>query len=199
MYVNELALKRDDDGNPYLPQDEDYIRTLAGTANIGETKGLFDEWSPDFRQEMISSGLNDILKRIEVLCGLANGTLSDPETVDKTATEILSSKQRSAATVVDTQKALKNALDDLLYAMSAWCDIEGLAPRGAYNTSYDFDDSLVTDRDKQFTQDNQTVGMTSMPKYVFLMRNYKLKEETAKQWIAEAQSEQPETDLFQGA
>jgi A118 family predicted phage portal protein len=199
MYVNELALKRDNDGNPYLPQDEDYIRTLAGTANIGETKGLFDEWSPDFRQEMISSGLNDILKRIEVLCGLANGTLSDPETVDKTATEILSSKQRSAATVVDTQKALKNALDDLLYAMSAWCDIEGLAPRGAYTASYDFDDSLVTDRDKQFTQDNQTVGMTSMPKYVFLMRNYKLKEETAKQWIAEAQSEQPETDLFQGA
>jgi A118 family predicted phage portal protein len=139
------------------------------------------------------------LKRIEVLCGLANGTLSDPETVDKTATEILSSKQRSAATVVDTQKALQKSLDELLYAMSAWCDIEGLAPAGVFTAEYNFDDSLVTDRDKQFSQDGQTVGMTAMPKVVFLMRNYKLTEEVAKKWLADAQAEQPEVDLFPGA
>jgi len=198
MFVNELALKRDANGDPYLPKDEGYIRTLAGTANIGETKGLFEEWSPDFREAAINSGLNSNLKRIEFLVGLAYGTLSDPEAVDKTATEILSSKQRSAATVVDTQKALRKSLDDLLYAMDKWCDIEGI-PRGTYNVSYDFDDSLVTDRKQQFSQDNQVVGMNAMSKATFLMRNYKLDEATAKQWIAEAQAEQPEVDLFQGA
>ncbi|MFA5715005.1 MAG: phage capsid protein [Candidatus Paceibacterota bacterium] len=199
MYVNELAIKRDDDNNPYLPKDEDYIRTLASTANIGETKGLFDEWSPEFREAAINAGLNSILKRVEFLCGLAYGTLSDPETVDKTATEILSSKQRSAATIVDTQKSVKKAISDLLYAMSAWCDIEGLVPAGAYKEEYDFDDSLITDRDKQFSQDGQTVGMSAMPKVTFLMRNYKLDEPTAKKWLADAQAEQPEVDLFQGA
>lgn len=200
MFVNELALKRDEKtGLPYVPQDEDYIRTLAGTSNIGETKGLFDEWSPEFREAAINSGLNAVLKKIEFLCGLAYGTLSDPESVDKTATEILSSKQRSAATVVDTQKALQKSLDELLYAMSAWCDIEGLAPAGVFTAEYDFDDSLVTDRDKQFQHDNQTVGMTAMPKVVFLMRNYKLTEEVAKKWLADAQAEQPEVDLFPGA
>lgn len=200
MFVNELALKKDaKTGLPYVPQDEDYIRTLAGTSNIGDTKGLFDEWSPDFREAAINSGLNAVLKKIEFLCGLAYGTLSDPETVDKTATEILSSKQRSAATVVDTQKALQKSLDELLYAMSAWCDIEGLAPAGVFTAEYNFDDSLVTDRDKQFQHDNQTVGMTAMPKVIFLMRNYKLTEEVAKKWLADAQAEQPEADLFPGA
>lgn len=196
MFVNELALKRDDDGKPYVPKDEDYIRTLAGTSNIGDTKGLFDEWSPDFREAMIKAGLNDVKKEIEFLCGLAAGTLSDPQEVDKTATEILSSKQRSAATVVDAQKALRKTLDELLYAMSAWCDIEGLAPAGVFTAEYGFDDSLVTDRDKQFSQDNMTVGMMAMPKVTFLMRNYKLDEPTAKKWIAEAQAEQPEIDPF---
>jgi A118 family predicted phage portal protein len=196
MFVNELALKKDANGVPHLPKDEDYIRTLAGTSNIGETKGLFDEWSPDFRQAMISAGLNDVLKKIEFLCGLAYGTLSDPESVDKTATEILSSKQRSAATVVDTQKAMRKTLDELLYAMSAWCDIEGLVPAGVFTAEYDFDDSLVTDRDKQFSQDNITVGMMAMPKVTFLMRNYKLTEDVAKQWLADAQAEQPEIDPF---
>ena len=199
MFVNELALKRDTNNVPYLPQDEDYIRTLAGTSNIGDTKGLFDEWSPDFREAMIKAGLNDVKKEIEFLCGLAAGTLSDPQEVDKTATEILSSKQRSAATVVDTQKALQKSLDELLYAMSAWCDIEGLVPAGVFTAEYNFDDSLVTDRDKQFQQDNMTVSMSAMPKVTFLMRNYKLDEPTAKKWLADAKAEQPEVDLFTGA
>jgi hypothetical protein len=38
-----------------------------------------------------------------------------------------------------------------------------------------------------------------MPKVTFLMRNYKLDEPTAKKWLADAQAEQPEVDLFQGA
>jgi A118 family predicted phage portal protein len=200
MYVDELALSKDPKtGNPILPEGDDHIRVLAGTSNIGEGKHLFDDWSPEFREAAINNGLNSVLKRIEFLCGLAYGTLSDPDTVDKTATEILSSKQRSAATVVDTQKALETAVDNLLYAMTAWCDIENLAPRGEYNVAYEFDDSLVADRNQQFSYDTQTRGLGLMPAYVFLERNYKLDEATAKQWIAEAQAERPNDNLFDGA
>jgi A118 family predicted phage portal protein len=132
MFVNELALKKDaKTGLPYVPQDEDYIRTLAGTANIGDTKGLFDEWSPEFREAAINSGLNAVLKKIEFLCGLAYGTLSDPESVDKTATEILSSKQRSAATVVDAQKALRKSLDELLTRCQPGVILRGLRRPGS--------------------------------------------------------------------
>jgi hypothetical protein len=37
--------------------------------------------------------------------------------------------------------------------------------------------------------------MGMMPKYIFLMRNYKLDEKTAKRWIAEVVSEQPESTI----
>jgi A118 family predicted phage portal protein len=199
MYVDQLALKKDAvTGEPYLP-DDDYVRTINATGNIGENNKLFADWSPEFRQEAINAGLNSVLKRIEFLCGLAYGTISDPESVDKTATEILSSKQRSAATVVDTQKALKKSLDDLLYAMSAWCDIEGLSTSGIYNVTYDFDDSLVTNKELQMTQDRATVGMNAMPLTEFLMRNYNLDESTAKRWVEEAAPKVDETSLFSGA
>jgi A118 family predicted phage portal protein len=200
MYVDELALKKDPKtGEPIIPQGDDHIRVLAGTSNIGEGKHLFDAWSPEFREAAINSGLNSVLKKIEFLCGLSYGILSDPNVEAKTATEIKITKQRFYSTVTDTQKSLENALTDLLYAMSVYCDLERLAPRGDYNTIYGWDDSVVTDEDSRFSHDSQAVGISAMPKWKFLERNYKLDEATAKKWIAEAQAERPDDNLFDGA
>jgi A118 family predicted phage portal protein len=121
IYVDEQAFDKDTNGKPKLPNNRLY-RPLDSSANIGEGKKLFEEWSPEFRHEALSSGLNSIFKRIEFNVGLAYGTLSDPQEVDKTATEVINAKQRSASTVVDNQKALAAALDDLFYAMPAWMD-----------------------------------------------------------------------------
>ena len=85
------------------------------------------------------------MKRIEFQCGLAYGTLSDPQNVDKTATEIMASKQRSYSTVKSIQHALQVALDDLLYAMNAYADLYQLAPAGSYTAVYNWDDSIVND------------------------------------------------------
>jgi A118 family predicted phage portal protein len=187
LYVDETAFDKNSEGKPILPHKRLY-RTLKLSSQVGKDE-MFEEWSPDLREENLLRGLNAILKRIEFTCGLAYGTLSDPEEVDKTATEILSSKQRSAATFVDTQKALAEALDQLIYAMNAWCDLEKLAPAGGYDTAYTFDDSLITDRDKQFSQDQQVVGMGAMGKVEFRMRTYGESEEVARQKVAEAQAE----------
>lgn len=195
LYVDELAFDRGDDDKPKLP-DKRLIRTLKGAGQIGKDAEFFKEWTPTLREANLLNGLNAILKRIEFVCGLAYGTLSDPEEIDRTATEILSSKQRSAATVVDGQKALQTALDQLLYAMNVWADIENLASRGGYEAIYEFDDSLVTDSQQQFSHDQTVVGMKAMPKVEFLVRNYGLSEEKAREWIAQAQAEQPEIDLF---
>ena len=195
VYVDTLAFGKDSAGKPKLPDNRLY-RTIDTGGEIGAgSNKLFEGWTPDFREASIISGLDAILKKVEYNCGLAYGTLSDPQTVDKTATEIKISRQRTYATVTDTQKALRNALDELLYAMDVWATIAGLAPRGAYAATYDFDDSVVTDKELQMAQDRQTVGMGAMPKAVFLMRNYGLDEATAKKWIAETQAEQP-ADMF---
>ena len=143
-------------------------------------------------------GLDAILKRIEFVCGLAYGTISDPNAVDRrTEIKIASSKQRSYATIVDTQKALQGALEQLLWAMDTWATIGRLAPRGAYQTAFTFDDSVVVDTDARFQQDMRLVTAGLMSKVEFRVRNFKESEAVAKAKIAEAQGEmQAQADLF---
>lgn len=192
IFVDVLAFGKDADGKPKLPD-----RRLYRALETGSTEGdLYHEWTPEFRDASIKSGLDAILKRIEYNCGLAYGTLSDPQSVDKTATEIKTSKQRSYATVTDTQKKLEEALDDLLYAMDVWCTLGKLAPAGTYEVVYDFDDSVIVDKDLQFQQDLRLVGQGIMGKVEFRMRNFGESEEVAKQKIAEVQSEQPAEPMF---
>lgn len=195
VYADIEAFDKTSDGKPILP-DRRLYRALKATGDIGDQNKLFEEWTPQFREASILSGLDSLLKRIEFQCGLAYGTISDPNSIEKTATEIASAKQRSAATIVDTQKALKSALDDLLYAIDVLTtltpSLAGVASRGTFTTVYDFDDSLIVDRAAQRLEDRQDVTLGVMPKYVYLMQTRGLSEVDAKRWIAEAQNEQPE-------
>jgi A118 family predicted phage portal protein len=196
LYVDVLAFGKDKNGKPILPNKRLYRVLESGSAE-GE---LFQEWTPTLREVNILNGLDAILRKIEFTCGLAYGTLSNPQTVDKTATELKISQQRSYATITDTQKALEAALEQLLWAMDTWATIDGLAPVGAYEAVYDFDDSVIVDKDAQFTQDLRLVTSNIMSRVEFRMRNFGEDEATAKQKILDAKPEPVLTDLFaQGA
>lgn len=188
LYVDVLALGKDQDGKPVLPVSRLYRQLdMGGTADE-----LFKEWSPTLREANILNALNAVVKKIEFNCGLAYGTLSDPNMVDKTATEIISAKQRSAATIADTQKALRQAIDDLLYAMDIWATLAKLAPRGKINTTFKFDDSLLVDTATQFSQDLQLLSAGVMGKIEWRMRNFKETESKAREMIAKAANEMTE-------
>ncbi|MBN1535954.1 MAG: phage portal protein [Anaerolineales bacterium] len=185
IFVDILAFGKDTQGKPILPNKRLY-RTLETGSAEGE---LFKEWTPDIREQNILNGLDRILKQIEFTCGLAYGTLSDPNTIEKTATEIASAKQRSYATVVDVQKAVKSALDDLLYAMDTWATLNKV-PKGKYTATYDFDDSVIVDKDAQFQQDLRLVQQGIMSTVEFRIRNMGEDEKTAKTKVAEARDGQ---------
>jgi A118 family predicted phage portal protein len=199
LYADVVAFKNEN-GKSVLPLKRLY-RALNGTSNIGDNPdGLYHDWSPTFRETNILNGLDAILRRIEFNVGLAYGTLSNPQSVDKTATELKISNQRSYVTITDTQNALRVTLENLLYAMDFWVTLYKLAPKGAYTATFDFDDSVITDKEAQFSQDSRAVGMGVMGKVEFRMRNYGEDEATAKAKIAAVQAEQPqESDLFKGA
>ncbi|MDD6215019.1 MAG: phage portal protein, partial [Firmicutes bacterium] len=146
LYVDESAIRRDANGHHILP-DKRLYRML----NTGED-ALFEDWSPQFRDTSLINGLNRIFQRIEFNTGLAYGTISDPQGVDKTAEEIRSSKQRSYANVTDIQTALKKALGDLAECIDVLSDLYGLSPKGDYNISFDFDDSIISDRRAEFDE-----------------------------------------------
>ena len=196
LYVDVSAFDRDKDGKPILPSRR-LFRTLHGmdTPSVGE-EGFFEEWSPTFREESLLNGLNDILKKVEFNCGLAYGTLSDPQAIEKTATEMKISRQRSYATVTDAQKALDGALRELVAAMDVLASLYSLSPSGTFEVTTTFDDSVITDTEAKLVQDRQSVSMGAMPKYMYLMRNYGLSEETAKEWVAEVQNENKDQELF---
>ncbi len=146
LYVDEAAVKRDRFGRHILP-DKRLYRLL----NTGDD-ALFQDWTPTIREQEIVDGLNEILRRIEFNVGLAYGTLSDVQDVDRTAEEFRSSKQRSYAHVCDIQNSLSAALSDLVFAMDTLCDLYSLCKEGRYDISFDFDDSIIADRKVEFSE-----------------------------------------------
>ena len=76
--------------------------------NLGKDldDGFYEVFSPTLRDESLINGLNQILRKIEFVCGLAFGTISETEYSAKTATGIKMSQQRSYSTVIDIQKEL---------------------------------------------------------------------------------------------
>lgn len=187
IYVDEDSFT-DDSGRTKIP-DVRLYRTLRATAQIGKEGKLIEDWTPELRVTQLVDGMEALLKKVEINCSLAFGTLTDPASVDKTATEVIASKQRSASLVRDLQKAVKTSVVELLEAMNALVDLYDLAPAGSWTADFDFDDSLITDKDKQFEQDKQAVNLGVMPKWLFLVRNYGLDEATAKKQVAERQTE----------
>lgn len=149
--VDATAIRQNPDGALELSAREK--RLFRHVAN--SRQDLFSVFAPALRDESYRKGLDAILKRIEFQCGLAYGALSDPQSVEKTAEEVRSSKQRSYSTVRLIQAALQSALDDLFSAMDAYASAYHLAPAGSYALACDWGDSILNDpaaRKAQFWQ-----------------------------------------------
>ena len=128
---------------------------------------LYSVFSPKLRDESIINGLNEILMRIEDVCGLARGTFSNSPAVAKTATEIRILNQRSYATVCDIQREIKNTLERLCDSLSALCILYGIGSPGELSLSVEFDDSVVTDRGAEFEEKLRLVQEDVMSKDEF--------------------------------
>lgn len=147
----------------------------AVDVDLGDNE-LFKDFSPAIRQSDITDGLNTYLRRLEFSVGLAYGDLSDPDTVAKTATEILSAKNRKYNTVSAIQKQLKYCLDDLVYALAFY---NSLTTSG-YTFVCDFKDSILTDEQTERTQDIQDLSLGIMRPDEYRMKWYGEDEKTAK-------------------
>lgn len=110
---------------------------------------MFHDFSPVFRNSAYSDRLQEIFKRIEENCGISYGTISDPITVDRTATEVKHSKERMQATVNGIQNALQYALTDTIEAADRVCDLYDITPPGEYQPVFNWDDSVIESRQEK--------------------------------------------------
>lgn len=151
---------------------------------------FFQHIEPQIRDDAIYRGFQNTLRRVEFNIGLSYGDISDPQTIEKTATEIRSSKQRKFVLVSSIQAALAHTFDSLIYAMDVYASLYGLAPAGDYEATYDWGDSILDDqetKDKEFSRDLQLTSAGVMNPWELRAKYLNEDEDTAKTALPTAQ------------
>lgn len=144
---------------------------------------FFQHIEPQIRDDAIYRGFQNTLRRVEFNIGLSYGDISDPQTIEKTATEIRSSKQRKYVLISSIQTALEHTFDALIYAMDVYASLYNLAPDGDYEAVYDWGDSILDDqetKDKEFARDMQLVSADIMNAWELRAKYFNEDELTAK-------------------
>ena len=117
---------------------------LMRKVDLGNSE-TYQVFNPPYRDASLINGLNNILMRIEDVCALSRGTLSDVAAEARTATELKILKQRSYSANAEIQKALEDALKDLVYVMDIYCTLYEVTAPGEYDISFEWDDSILVD------------------------------------------------------
>jgi len=147
--IDRDALKVDDaNGNDHTRLTMLQER-LYRKIDLGSSSDTYQPFAPPLRDTNYINGLNTVLMRIEDTCGISRGTLSDAADVARTATELRILKQRSYQTNQDIQKAIEEALRDTIYIMNVYADLYNITPKGDYDVSFEWDDSIMVDADEE--------------------------------------------------
>lgn len=145
----ESSMFKVDRGKAEIPKGKKRLfRILQGSGD----GNFFKEFSPAIRDSALFHGFNRILQRIEFDCDLAYGTISDPQTVEKTAEEVRASKDTSRSSMQEKQKALETALKHLVWIMNEYADYYKLAPAGEYETMFEWGDGIAIDREAEYAR-----------------------------------------------
>lgn len=168
----ELAIDIDRDALQFVesPEGEHSVmsnlqRRLYRKVDLGESN-TYQQFSPALRDSSLVNGLNTILMRIEDVCSLSRGTISEVAAEARTATELKILKQRSYSANAEIQKELENTLKDVIYIMDVYTtlyNVVGDAPVnafgeidtaniGRYEASFEWDDSILVDVDQELNK-----------------------------------------------
>lgn len=147
--ADESLFATDKHGHPVLPEGRERLYRSYQFEGSNEA-GFLKEYAPTIRDSSLFNGLNELMRKIEFQCGLAYGTLSDPNDTAKTATEIKTSKQRSYTTVAAMQTAWGAALEDIVHIMDIYCTLYDLAPAGNVEQSCAWGDGVLEDTDTEY-------------------------------------------------
>lgn len=140
--------KSDKNGKPVLPEGKERVYRVLDDA--GQDTSTIKDYSPDIRDTSFFNGLQELLRKIEFLSGLAYGTLSRAQETEKTATEIKMSKQRSFTTVGNMQKEIQDGLSKVCDVVNALATLYDLCPEGSYELACSWGDNVLEDTDIEY-------------------------------------------------
>ena len=163
-------------------------RAPKGKERMFVATDIDEQWedhSPTLRDGNYIAGLNEYKRAIEFDVSLAYGDLSKNETVEKTAQEIMSAKDRKYNMVNAIQSNLKDCLEDLAYAIAFY--------QAQFTTDIGFEcnfhDSIKTDEETERAQDRMDMQLGILSKIEYRMKWYNEDEKTAMTKIEEVSAE----------
>ena len=182
ILADDSLFKTDRKGRPVIPVGQE--RTFKTFSfDGGQGGGLLEPFAPAIRDDSLFNGLNKHLMRIEFLCGLAYGTLSEPQSVERTATEIKFSKQRSYHTVAAMQKAWDRGFQQLAEAMRIFAVLYQMVPDGEMNVSCTWGDGILEDTDTEYERRWSMVLSGKLKPEKFIAWYFGCTEEEAAEYI----------------
>lgn len=180
VHIGSSMLKYDKEQDTYIYPGGRKMLYRPVEINSGAVeKPCIETYSPDIRFDAYKDGWNEQLRRIEFACNLAYGTISDPNSVDRTATEIEASKQRSYTFICDCQKALESALNGWADGAAFWLALNGQT--GAHELKLEWGDGILANPDAEREEDRKDLanGTLRPEEYRAKYRNETI-EEAAK-------------------
>lgn len=187
----------DDHGNlnGKLPKLQD--RLFRRNLDLGDDN-VYEVFSPALRDENIINGLNTILTRIEDVCSISRGTLSDVTFAEaKTATELRILKQRTFSANLDIQKELQHTLEKVFVILDKYCDLYGIVSGDDYEIAYKWDDSILLDKDAERQVDMMDVQNGLMSKVEYRVKWFGETEKQAEEAIKKCNDEKVELMTMQ--
>lgn len=151
--------------------------------DLGESN-TYQPYSPALRDASMINGLNNILMRIEDVCSLSRGTISEVASEARTATELKILKQRSYSSNAEIQAALETALRDVVYAMNVYCTLYNIVDDVVTNEKGEVDATKLGDYDVSFTWDDSIIVDVDaeLSKRLSLMQNGLTSKREVRMW-----------------
>lgn len=186
--VDMTAFQKDNTGEYILPKGK---KRLFRMLDLGD-ENTWNVFSPTIRDTSLFNGLNEWLRQCENQCGLSFGVISKSTEVEKTATEIKSSKQDYYITVSDIQRALQIALEDLVYGIDTLMTLYKIPHKTNPEISFDWDDSILVDSEKKQSQAliERNAGLIDDVEYFVQTRDYS--EDEAIEYVKKMKERSPE-------
>lgn len=181
----------DSQGNQVLKSGMGHLQQrLYRPVELTAEGDTYNQYAPTLRDASYISGLNTILMHIEDITGLSRGTLSEVDVAEaRTATELRIIKQRSYQTNAEIQQAIQICLEDLVYVMNCLCDLYDITKDGEYETSFEWDDSILVDVDEELGKRMTLMQQGIMSKKEVRMWYMGETEKQAREALLEVQEE----------
>lgn len=160
------------------------------------TKETIHEHVATILPEQRITDINSILSMISTKCGFSQGAfVLDRKTGQITATQVEADDRETIETIKDMRDALKETIDQLLYALDKYADLYDLAPIGNYEASYGFGD-LTYSYDEDRNRWYQYALQGKVPFWLYLAKFEGMSEEEAKEVCLLAKQETQAAGLF---